>query len=1000
MSSFLDRIRDAYSETRASRRRTTVVLTTVIALFIATVATAFAYWLNSGTGTGSATSNTLNAPTNVTGVQTPGTGTVAVSWTAPTGTVTPTGYYVVRNNGVTDSAACGTTATSPTASTSCNDLLVPIGSYSYRVIAIYRTWTSTSLPSLSVTVQQSAQSITFTSSPVSPVYQGTYTVSATGGGSGNPVTFSSGTPSVCTVSGSLVTFVGVGTCTVNANQTGSTYYAAAPTTPQTFSVGKASQTITFPTVSPGTVFGSGSLGATASSGLAVTYTSTTTSVCTVSGSTISYLASGTCTIKADQAGNSLFNAAPQVSQDIAVGKASQTITAFTAPSSGIFGGSGSLSGTASSGLTVTFSSNTPSVCTVSGSTVNYVGTGTCTVQADQAGDATHYSAAPPVTKSFTVNPANQTITWTGPSSGLVGQSATLSATASSGLTVTFSSTTPSVCTVSGTTVNYIAAGTCTLEADQAGNSNYNAAPQLSDSFTVSKQSQTITFGALGGKVFGDAPFTVSATASSGLAVTFTSATTSVCTVSGNTVTIIAAGGCTINADQAGNGTYNAAPQVQQSFTVAKANQTISFTSTPTNPSKVGTTYTVAATSTSGLTVTFGTSTPGVCTSSGTNGSTITFITVGGGTGACIVTANQAGNTNYNAATQATQNINVAKGDQTITFAAIPGHTFGDAPFTVPASASSGLAVTLTSSTTPVCTVSGSTITIVAAGTCTITATQPGDANWNAATPVPQSFTVAKANQTISFTTTAPSSAVTGTTYNVAATSTSGLTVAITVSGACTISSGTVTFGPSTGTCTINANQAGDTNYNPASQQQQTVTVTGKLNQTISFPTTKTSAVAGSTYTPAPTATSGLAVTTTVGGACSIASGVVTFGPSAGTCTISANQPGNATYNAAPQVQQIVTVSAAPTISNYSPNPLPKNTGGGGNGTQNITLTGTGFQSGVTVTVTGSGFTVNSTTFNSSTSITISLTYSNGNGNSGTLTVHNPDGGTASIAVSN
>src|SRR4051812_45120081 len=171
-------------------RRSAVVIVTVLALFVATVGTALAYWAGSGNGTGSATTGTLNPSTNVTGAQTPGPGTVAVSWTAPTGTLSPTSYYVLRNNGVTDSAACDTSAGTPTAATSCSDLLVPIGSYTYRVVAIYRTWTSTSLPSLSVTVQQAPQTITFTSSPVSPAYQGTYTVSANGGGSGNAVTFS------------------------------------------------------------------------------------------------------------------------------------------------------------------------------------------------------------------------------------------------------------------------------------------------------------------------------------------------------------------------------------------------------------------------------------------------------------------------------------------------------------------------------------------------------------------------------------------------------------------------------------------------------------------------------------------------------------------------------------------------------------------------------------------------------------------------------------------
>ena len=91
-----------------------------------------------------------------------------------------------------------------------------------------------------------------------------------------------------------------------------------------------------------------------------------------------------------------------------------------------------------------------------------------------------------------------------------------------------------------------------------------------------KGNQTITFGALANKRPDELPLTVSATASSGLAVTFTSATPAVCTVAGTSVSYVANGLCTIRANQAGNANWNAAPQVTQSFTIAKGNQTITF----------------------------------------------------------------------------------------------------------------------------------------------------------------------------------------------------------------------------------------------------------------------------------------------------------------------------------------------------------------------------------------------------------------------------------------
>jgi hypothetical protein len=86
--------------------------------------------------------------------------------------------------------------------------------------------------------------------------------------------------------------------------------------------------------------------------------------------------------------------------------------------------------------------------------------------------------------------------------------------------------------------------------------------------------QTITFGALTGKTYGDLPFTVDATASSGLTVTFS--VMGSCSNLGNTVTITGAGSCTITAHQPGDPIYFAASDVTQSFTIAKATPVITW----------------------------------------------------------------------------------------------------------------------------------------------------------------------------------------------------------------------------------------------------------------------------------------------------------------------------------------------------------------------------------------------------------------------------------------
>src|ERR1700677_4446521 len=83
-----------------------------------------------------------------------------------------------------------------------------------------------------------------------------------------------------------------------------------------------------------------------------------------------------------------------------------------------------------------------------------------------------------------VGHTTQTITFDNPGTQTVGAPLTLSATANSGLTVSVTSATPSVCTVSGTTATFGAAGTCTIDASVAGNSTYEAASQVAQSFTV------------------------------------------------------------------------------------------------------------------------------------------------------------------------------------------------------------------------------------------------------------------------------------------------------------------------------------------------------------------------------------------------------------------------------------------------------------------------------------------------------------------------------------
>ncbi|NBR68416.1 MAG: hypothetical protein EBT79_14310, partial [Actinobacteria bacterium] len=107
----------------------------------------------------------------------------------------------------------------------------------------------------------------------------------------------------------------------------------------------------------------------------------------------------------------------------------------------------------------------------------------------------------------------------------------------------------------------------------------------------------------------------------------------------------------------------------------------------------------------------------------------------------VVVRNSGASAAVSSVTSADAVLTMSQGSQTITFGTISDKTYGDSAFTVTATASSGLPVSFTSTTTGVCTVAGSTVTIVSTGTCTVTASQTGNMDWLAATDVQRQFTV-------------------------------------------------------------------------------------------------------------------------------------------------------------------------------------------------------------------------------------------------------------------
>jgi len=162
-------------------------------------------------------------------VPSPGAGT-------PTGTVTLSDANGTVCSGSLSETSPDTATCSSTYTSSASDLVTA----TYGGDSNYASSSGTD----TVTVAGLPQAITFTSAlPTKPIFGGTYTVVATGGASGNPVTFSAAAMSVCTVNGSTVTFTGVGTCTILANQAGTAKYLPAPTASEVIVVAKAPTTI-------------------------------------------------------------------------------------------------------------------------------------------------------------------------------------------------------------------------------------------------------------------------------------------------------------------------------------------------------------------------------------------------------------------------------------------------------------------------------------------------------------------------------------------------------------------------------------------------------------------------------------------------------------------------------------------------------------------------------------------------------------------------------------
>jgi hypothetical protein len=489
----------------------------------------------------------------------------------------------------------------------------------------------------------------------------TLTASAT---SNLPVSFSSLTPSICAVdavSDTTVSNLAIGICRLAADQPGNNTYLPAHQVTQSYTVTQAKQFINFPVIASQALASAPlNINPTSSSGLMVTVTSSTPATCSVNGLSIKLLASGSCQLIASQAGNSNYLAAAAVSRSFnIVSKFKQQIS-YTAVSPQSYSQQTvPVFVSSDSGLAVSLVSVTTGVCQIGSppgnstpAAVSIKSTGTCTLHANQTGNAV-YLPATQQTITFTISKTTQTISFSGLNDQQFGNPTVIvNATASSGLLVSLSSLTPSICSIiNKTSIKLLNSGDCSIKASQSGNIDYLPAAAVTQQFSVHPAPQTINFPAIPAKTFGMTAFNLSASASSGLAVSFSSASPTICSVNGKSVKIIAAGNCLLIANQAGSKNYLSA-QIQQTVQINRAVQTIHFPAISQQKLTVKP-LTVNASSSSGLNITLNTNSPSVCN---VNGKLLNLLQ----TGICSLTASQAGNGNYWAASPVNQQFNIIK----------------------------------------------------------------------------------------------------------------------------------------------------------------------------------------------------------------------------------------------------------------------------------------------------------------------------------------------------
>jgi gliding motility-associated-like protein len=597
-----------------------------------------------------------------------------------------------------------------------------------------------------LTINKANQAITIRAGVIKVYGDAPYDPAATSTNTTIPVTYTSSDAAITKIENGKVEIIKAGRVNIIASQAGNENYNPATDKIQVLTINKASQAITMaPTRSE--VYGAPAYdpGATSTNiTIPIVYESSNTTIARIVNNKVEILKAGQVTITAIQTGNDNYNAAPSVRQILTISAAGQVIT-MPATATKVYGDAPYDPGATSTNpnIPITYESGDPATARIVNGKVEILKAGQVNIIAKQAGDATH-SPAVNVTQVLTINKASQTLTIASTITKTYGDAAYNPGATSSNNTIgiTYESSDPSIAKINNGNVEILKAGQVNIVAKQTGNANYSAAANVTQALTINKADQVLTMASTRSEMLGATAYDPGATSTNTtIPITYGSSDAGIARIVNNKVEMLKAGQVIIIAKQAGNNNYNEAPSARQTLTISATSQVITMAATAT---KVygDAPYDPGATSTNpAIPVTYQSSNTSIAR---IVNSKVEILSAGQVT----ITAKQAGDATHNPAADVTQLLTINKASQTITFAAIPNLTEGDADYLLTATATSGLAVAYESDNTAVAEIVNGKLKVKTSGTANITARQAGNANYTAATPVLRAVVITGLNATI------------------------------------------------------------------------------------------------------------------------------------------------------------------------------------------------------------------------------------------------------------